>query len=170
MRVDTKFGHQIQGNNLPTQSRICGGLIAHLLFAEMSGYPEAELAYCVAAITNNITTSGIELRGLKLESVFLRPAREISGFHNLRPHDLRHLAITRMLENGVDGELVNAISGHVSQRMREYYSHQRTRVRYKAVQAIKPEYDVRKMTDEGRQCLRKERVKAKARPKLESMA
>ena len=40
--------------------------------------------------------------------------RKISGLHDLRPHDLRHHAITRMLENGVDGELVNAISGHVS--------------------------------------------------------
>lgn len=219
------------------------------LFKKVAGYPEAELAYCVAAITNNTTSSGIELRGLKLENVFLRPPgeiseiyippeackndsrprkialnrvarwaveeirtraiklgstnpehylfpfrrrrckydpnrpatrwflrcswnhlREISGFPNLRPHDLRHLAITRMLENGVDGELVNAISGHISQRMREYYSHQRAQVRYKAAKAIEPEYNVRKLTDDGRQRVKKERVKAKARPRLESMS
>lgn len=185
------------------------------LFKNVAGYPGAELAYCVAAITNNTTASGVELRCLKLENVFLRPAgeiseiyippeackndnrprkidstmlhsgpservyqraiklgstnpehylfpfrtkrdlydptqpatrwflrcswnhlRDISGFHHLRPHDLRHHAITRMLENGVDGDLVNAISGHVSQRMREFYSHQRTRVKYEAAQQL----------------------------------
>lgn len=205
------------------------------LFRSVAGYPEAELAYCVAAITNNTTASGMELRLLKIENVFLRPAgeiseifippeackndhrprkialndvarwavrkvyqralklgstkpehylfpfrskrglydptqpatrwflrcswnhlRDISGFHHLRPHDLRHHAITRMLESGVDGDLVNAISGHVSQKMREFYSHQRTRVKYEAARAIEPEYDVRKLTAEGRRRLRVE--------------
>jgi integrase len=219
------------------------------LFRKVAGYPEAELAYCVAAITNNTTASGIELRCLKIENVYLRPAgeiseiyippeackndhrprkialndvarwavskvyqraiklgstqpghylfpfrvkrnqydptrsatrwflrcswnhlRDISGFHQLRPHDLRHHAITRMLENGVDGELVNAISGHVSQRMREFYSHQRTQVRYKAAQAIEPDYDIRKLTAEGRRRVRQERVKTRVQPKLESMS
>ncbi len=205
------------------------------LFRSVAGYAEAELAYCVAAITNNTTASGMELRLLKIENVFLRPAgeiseifippeackndhrprkialnnvalwavrkvyqralklgstkpehylfpfrskrglydptqpatrwflrcswnhlRDISGFHHLRPHDLRHHAITRMLENGVDGDLVNAISGHVSQKMREFYSHQRTRVKYEAAQAIEPEYDVKKLTAEGRRRLRVE--------------
>jgi hypothetical protein len=74
-----------------------------------------------------------------------------------------------MLEKGVDGDLVNAISGHISQRMREYYSHQRTKVRYQAAQAIEPEYDIRKLTTDGRRRVKKERVKTKARPKLESM-
>jgi integrase len=219
------------------------------LFKKVAGYPEAELAYCVAAITNNTTASGMELRGLKFENIFLRKPeeiseiyippeackndsrlrkialnkvarwavekvckraiklgstkqehyvfpfrkkrclyipeqqatrwflrcswnhlREISGFPNLRPHDLRHHAITRMLENGVDGDLVNAISGHVSQRMREYYSHQRTKVRYDAARAIEPEYDIRKLMTDGRRRVSQERVKTKARPKLESMA
>ena len=40
-----------------------------LLKAVNSGYPEAELAYCIATITNNTTASGIELRNLKLENV-----------------------------------------------------------------------------------------------------
>jgi integrase len=87
--------------------------------------------------------------------------RDISGFHYLRPHDLRHHAITRMLENGVDGDLVNAISGHVSQRMRDFYSHQRTRVKYEAAQAIEPEYDVRKLVSDGRRRLRVEQRRGK---------
>jgi hypothetical protein len=75
-----------------------------------------------------------------------------------------------MLESGVDGELVNAISGHVSQRMREFYSHQRTLVRHGAAKKIEPGYDVRKLMAEGRRRVKQERVKAKARPKLESMS
>jgi hypothetical protein len=75
-----------------------------------------------------------------------------------------------MLENGVDGDLVNAISGHVSQRMREFYSHQRSRVRHEAAKKIEPEYDVRKLMADGRRRVKQERVNAKARPKLESMA
>lgn len=213
------------------------------LFRKVAGYPEAELAYCVATITNNTTASGIELRNLKIENVYLRPTgeiseiyippdacknnyrprkialndvakwavskvyqraiklgstepdhylfpirvkrneydptrpasrwflrcswnhlRDISGFNQLRPHDLRHHAITRMLENGIDGELVNAISGHVSKRMREFYSHQRIRVRYEAAQAIEPDYDVKKLVAEGRRRSRQERLKAKMKP------
>jgi Phage integrase family len=87
--------------------------------------------------------------------------RDISGFQQLRPHDLRHHAITRMLEKGVDGELVNAISGHVSKRMREFYSHQRIRVRYEAAQAIEPDYDVRKLVADGRRRSKQERLKEK---------
>lgn len=209
------------------------------LFRKVAGYPEAELAYCVAAITNNTTASGMELRCLRLENVNLRPPGEISeiyippeackndhrprkialnevalwafrkvyeralqlgckepehylfpfrvkrskydparpatrwflrcswnhlralsGFYQLRPHDLRHQAITRMLEKGIDGETVNAISGHVSQRMREFYSHQRTRVRYDAARAIEPKYDVRKLISEGRRRMKREKRNA----------
>src|SRR5947209_5977465 len=48
------------------------------LFRNVAGYPEAELAHCVAAKPNNATASGVQLRCLKLENVFLRPADEIS--------------------------------------------------------------------------------------------
>jgi len=51
------------------------------LFRKVAGYPEAELAYCVAAITNNTTASGIELRCLKLENVYLRSTGEISEIY-----------------------------------------------------------------------------------------
>ena len=70
-----------------------------------------------------------------------------------------------MLENGVDGELVNTLSGHVSQRMREFYSHQRVRVRYAAAQAIEPDYDVRKLVTDGRRRSRHERSKAQMQPR-----
>ncbi len=64
--------------------------------------------------------------------------RAATGFHELSPHDLRFHCITRMLENDVNPETVIAIAGHVSRKMMEYYAHQRTRVKYAAVQAIQP--------------------------------
>jgi integrase len=41
-------------------------------FRELPKHPEAALAYWVAAITNNTTASGMELRGLRLKHIFLR--------------------------------------------------------------------------------------------------
>jgi integrase len=62
--------------------------------------------------------------------------RKVTGFPNIRPHDLRHHCITRLLENDVNPETVIAIAGHVSRKMLDYYAHQRTRVKYAAVVAI----------------------------------
>jgi integrase len=185
-----------------------------MLWESASHHPEAAVAYWVAAITNNTTAAGIELRGLRLKHLFLpandiaeiyipedsvknnsrprkialnptarwaieqcykralqlgscepdhylfpfrvhrgewnptRPAtrwflrcswnklREATGFKDLKPHDLRHNCITRLLENGVEPETVRAIAGHVTPKMMEYYAHQRTRVKYAAVMAI----------------------------------
>ena len=69
-----------------------------------------------------------------------------------------------MLENGVDGELVNAISGHVSKRMREFYSHQRVRVRYQAAQAIEPDYHVGRLVADGRRRSKQAKLKGKVKP------
>lgn len=40
-------------------------------FRELPKHPEAALAYYVAAITNNTTASGMELRGLRIGNIFL---------------------------------------------------------------------------------------------------
>ena len=45
-----------------------------LLFRELPKHPEAQLAYWVAAITNNTTAAGCELRGLRLKNIFLNDA------------------------------------------------------------------------------------------------
>jgi hypothetical protein len=65
---------------------------------------------------------------------------------------------------------VNSINGHVSKRMREFYSHQRTRVRYEAAQAIEPDYNVRKLIAEGRRRIRLEQLREQRKPKQKSMA
>jgi len=64
--------------------------------------------------------------------------REITGRPELRPHDMRHHCITRLLEEGNDPETVRSIAGHLRPEMTEYYSHQRKRVKYKALARIDP--------------------------------
>lgn len=46
-----------------------------------------------------------------------------SGLLKFRMYDTRHTAITRYAESGVAGATVMRMSGHVTQRMHEHYSH-----------------------------------------------
>jgi integrase len=51
--------------------------------------------------------------------------RTVEPLRGLRFHDLRHQAITEMAEAGVSDATLMAISGHMSRRMLEHYSHVR---------------------------------------------
>ena len=76
------------------------------------------------------------------------PTRPISSFktawQNVREkagvkarfRDLRHTAMTNLCESGASDETVQAIAGHVSQRMLRHYAHIRTEAKRKAPQAI----------------------------------
>lgn len=58
---------------------------------------------------------------------------------NLRMYDLRHHAITAMLENpDVSEETVEDVAGHVSRRMKKRYSHIRMEHKRAALDAIAP--------------------------------
>jgi hypothetical protein len=60
-----------------------------------------------------------------------------AGLGKLRMYDLRHHAITVMLENpSVSEETVEAVAGHVSKAMQRRYSHVRMTARRAAVSAI----------------------------------
>jgi integrase len=56
----------------------------------------------------------------------------------IRPHDMRHQIITKLLENGTPEQTVMSIAGHVSRQMLEYYSHNRVDAKYRALMAISP--------------------------------
>lgn len=64
--------------------------------------------------------------------------RLITGHPELRPHDLRHHCITRMLEEGVNPDTARSIAGHIRPDLIEYYSHHRKRVKHDAVRKIDP--------------------------------
>ena len=51
--------------------------------------------------------------------------RAAAPFKGLRFHDLRHQAITEMAEAGASDATLMAVSGHMSRRMLEHYSHVR---------------------------------------------
>lgn len=53
-----------------------------------------------------------------------------------RFHDLRHTAITRMLEAGAPEHAVRALVGHVSPKVLERYAHMRLEVKRAAVEAL----------------------------------
>jgi integrase-like protein len=60
-----------------------------------------------------------------------------AGLYGFRLYDLRHTAITKLLENPeVSEETAEAIAGHVSHRMKKRYSHVRIEVRRAAIQAM----------------------------------
>lgn len=65
--------------------------------------------------------------------------RKEAGFPWLRPHDMRHQIITKLLENGVPEQTVMSIAGHVSREMLEHYSHQRVDAKMRALDIIDPD-------------------------------
>ncbi len=52
-----------------------------------------------------------------------RALRDSAGLAGLRFHDLRHTVVTRLLEAGEPDHVVESITGHLSRRMLEHYSH-----------------------------------------------
>jgi integrase len=52
-----------------------------------------------------------------------RALRDAAGLPKLRFHDLRHTVVTRLLETGEPDHVVESITGHLSRRMLEHYSH-----------------------------------------------
>ncbi len=51
-------------------------------------------------------------------------------------HDLRHKIITELAEMGVPDHAMESISGHLSRRMLEHYSHVRLEAKRKALEEL----------------------------------
>jgi len=64
-----------------------------------------------------------------------RAALKRSGLQ-IRFHDLRHTCITKLAESQASEQTLMAISGHVSRRMIEHYSHIRMEAKRAALDAI----------------------------------
>jgi integrase len=58
------------------------------------------------------------------------------GLKGFRFHDLRHQAITELSEGGASDATMMAVSGHLSKRMLEHYSHVRMAAKRSAVDAL----------------------------------
>ena len=58
-----------------------------------------------------------------------RPLRAAAGLKGFRFHDLRHTVVTDLLEAGEPEHVIEAVTGHLSRRMLEHYSHQRLKAK-----------------------------------------
>jgi len=58
-----------------------------------------------------------------------RALRKAAGLPGFRFHDLRHTVVTDLLEAGEPEHVIEAITGHLSRRMLEHYSHQRLKAK-----------------------------------------
>ena len=65
-----------------------------------------------------------------------RALRDEAGLHGLRFHDLRHTVITELAEMGVADHVLESISGHLSRRMLEHYSHIRIDAKRQALDGL----------------------------------
>ena len=59
-----------------------------------------------------------------------------AGLPGLRFHDMRHQAVTELLERGVPEQTVMEIAGHVDPRMLKRYSHVRLETKRKALEVL----------------------------------
>ena len=65
-----------------------------------------------------------------------RNLRANAGLPKLRFHDLRHTIITKLAAAGVPDHVMESISGHLSRRMLEHYSHVRLQAKREALDAL----------------------------------
>lgn len=65
-----------------------------------------------------------------------RSLRKAAGLPWLRFHDLRHTVVTELLEAGVPDHVVQSITGHLSKRMLEHYSHTRIAAKREALDQL----------------------------------
>ena len=65
-----------------------------------------------------------------------RALRVAAGLPRLRFHDLRHTVVTRLLEAGEPDHVVESITGHLSRRMLEHYSHIRLKAKKDALDRL----------------------------------
>jgi integrase len=55
--------------------------------------------------------------------------RDAAGLPGFRFHDLRHTVVTDLLEAGEPEHVIEAVTGHLSRKMLEHYSHQRLKAK-----------------------------------------
>ena len=78
---------------------------------------------------------------LKNISTSFKSACEKAGIKDLRLHDLRHTAATRMIEAGIDLVTVSKILGHSSIQMTMRYAHPTPENMQRAVESLAEAFD-----------------------------
>jgi integrase len=92
----------------------------------------------------------------------------IANTPGLRPHDLRHLFITRMLEDGHSPDVLRAVCGHVTPKMTEYYSHFRMEAKTALVNGVPPHLAAENAKNYAKQRTRSSRTQDSRPPAAKS--
>ena len=100
--------------------------------AEMLGFTEPEHFVWYARQWERLDPT----RPVKKWDTAWRNLRAKAGLPKLRFHDLRHTIITELAEAGVPDHVMESISGHLSRRMLEHYSHVRVEAKREALDAL----------------------------------
>jgi integrase len=96
--------------------------------------------------------------------------RVAAGLPHLRMYDLRHHAITRLLEDpGISDRTVIELAGHVSTRMLDIYSHQRVGAKIAAVAALSSREHVSNVHPAGVQAMQTSRAAAPGTPAVKKL-
>jgi Phage integrase family len=62
-----------------------------------------------------------------------RSLRDAAGLPGFRFHDLRHTVVTDLLEAGEPEHVIQAVTGQLSKKMLEHYSHQRLKAKVRCL-------------------------------------
>lgn len=100
--------------------------------AEMMGFTEPEHYVWYARQWGHLDPT----RPVKKWDTAWRNLRDKAGLPRLRFHDLRHTIVTELAEDGTPDHVIESITGHLSRRMLEHYSHVRIEAKRKALDAL----------------------------------
>jgi integrase len=100
--------------------------------AEIMGFTEPEHYVWYARQWGRLDPT----RPVKKWDTAWRNLRNKAGLPRLRFHDLRHTIVTELAEDGTPDHVIESITGHLSRRMLEHYSHVRIDAKRKALDAL----------------------------------
>jgi integrase len=91
-------------------------------------------------------------RPIKRWDTAWRSLCKAAGLPGLRLHDMRHTIVTELLEMGAPDHVVESITGHLSRRMLEHYSHVRLEAKRKVLEELDTwrEHAINQRRAEGR--------------------
>lgn len=128
----TRSKNQSSHRVIPLNQSARRALATMRLRAEILGFTHPEHYVWYARQWGRLDPS----RPVKKWDTAWRNLRTPAGLSRLRFHDLRHTIITEMAEAGVPDHVMESISGHLSRRMLEHYSHVRLDAKREALDAL----------------------------------
>jgi integrase len=127
-RSKNESSHRI----LPLNASALRAMEKMILRADALGFTEPDHYLWPACQWGNLDPT----RPIQRWDTAWRALRDRANLPGLRFHDLRHTVITELAELGVADHVLESISGHLSRKMLEHYSHIRLDAKRKALEML----------------------------------